>query len=59
MPDEKNNSIKTPNHSTTPNLNYYGTTTRVEINGSCFKQDGVTFGYAKVVNIYIVCEISN
>ena len=59
MSDEKNNYIKTPNHSTTPNLNYYGTKTRVELNESCFKQDGVTFGFAKVVNIYIVYETSN
>ena len=28
--DEKMNSIKTPNHSITPNLDYYGTKTRVE-----------------------------
>ena len=56
--DEKMNSIKTPNHSITPNLDYYGTKTRVEFNGSCLKQDSVTFNRGKVVNIYIVCEIS-
>ena len=37
LPDERINSIKTPNHSSTPNLDYYGTQTRVEFNGSCFK----------------------
>ena len=37
LPDEKFNSIKTPNHSITPNLDYYGTKTRVEFNGSCLK----------------------
>ena len=58
MSDEKNNSIKTPNHSITPNLDYYGTKTRVEFNGSCLKQDSVTFNHGKVVNIYIVYEIS-
>ena len=58
MSDEKINSIKTPNHSITPNLDYYGTKTRVEFNGSCLKQDSVTFNRGKVVNIYIVCEIS-
>ena len=52
------NSIKTPNHSITPNLDYYGTKTRVEVNGSCLKQDSVTFSHGKVVNIYIVYEIS-
>ena len=58
MSDEKINSIKTSNHSITPNLDYYGTKTRVEFNGSCLKQDSVTFNRGKVVNIYIVCEIS-
>ena len=58
MSDEKNNSIKTPNDSITPNLDYYGTKTRVEFNGSCLKQDIATFNHKKVVNIYIVYEIS-
>ena len=35
----KHYSIKTPNHSITPKLNYYGTRTKVEFNGSCLKQD--------------------
>ena len=58
LPEEIINSIKTPNHSITPNLDYYGTKTRVEFNGSCLKQDSVTFNHGKVVNIYIVYEIS-
>ena len=56
--DEKMNSIKTPNHSITPNLDYYGTKTRVDFNGGCLKQDKVTLNHGKVVNIYIVYEIS-
>ena len=58
LSDEKINSVKTPNHSITPRLDYYGTKTRVELNGSCLKQDSVTFNHGKVVNIYIVYEIS-
>ena len=58
MSDERINSIKTPNHSITPNLNYYGTTTRIKFNGSCLEQDKVIFNHGKVVNIYIVYEIS-
>ena len=50
--------IKTSNHRITPNVDYYGTKTRVEFNGSCLKQDKVTFNHGKVVNIYIVYEIS-
>ena len=58
MSNEKINSIKTPNHSITPNLDYYGTKTRVELNVGCLKQDRVTSNHGKVVNIYIVYEIS-
>ena len=56
--NEKINSIKTTNHSITPKLDYNGTKTRVEFNGSCLKQDKVTFNHGKVVNIYIDYEIS-
>ena len=58
LSDERMNSIRTPNHNVTPNLDYYGTETRVELNGSCLKQDKVTFNHGKVVNIDIVFEIS-
>ena len=58
LSDERINSIKTPNYIITPKLNYYGTKTRVEFNGSCLKQDKVTFNHGKIVNIYIVYEIS-
>ena len=58
MSEEKINSIKTRNHSVTPKLDCYGTKTRVEFNGSCLKQDTVTYNHGKVVNIYIVYEIS-
>ena len=51
---EKICSIWTSNNTITPNLDSYGTKTSVEINGSCLKQDKVTFNHAKIVNIYIV-----
>ena len=54
MSDEKINSVKTPNHSITPNLDHYDTRTRVEFNGSCFRQDKVTYTHKDVVSIYIV-----
>ena len=53
LSDEKINSIKTSDYSITPNLDYYGTKTRVEFNRSCLKRDKVTFNNEKVVNIYI------
>ena len=58
LSDERINSIKTLHDSITPNLNYYDTRTRVEFNESCFKQDEVIFNHEKVVNSYIVYEIS-
>ena len=58
LSDEKINSITASNYSVTPFLDYYGTKTRVEFSGSCLKQDKVTFNHGKIVNIYIVYEIS-
>ena len=55
---KKINFIKTTNHNTTPNLNYYGTKARVEFNGSYVRQNKVKFNQGKVVNIYIVYELS-
>ena len=52
------NSITTSNHIITPKLNYYGTKTRVEFSESCIRQNKITYDYRKIVNIYIVYEIS-
>ena len=51
MPDESINSITTSNYSITPELIYYGNKTRVKFNGSCLKQDTITFNHGKTVNI--------
>ena len=51
LSDERINSVKTPNHSITPFLDYYGTKTVVEFSGTGLKQDSVTFNHKKVVNI--------
>ena len=51
LSDERINSIKTPNYSITPSLDYYGTKTRVEFNGSCLKQDKITYAHGKIVNL--------
>ena len=52
-----NESIKPPTttyNSLTPELNYYGTKTRVKFTGSCLKQASHVLTHKKVVNIYIV-----
>ena len=56
--DKRINSVKTFNHSISPNLDYYGIKTRLEFIGSCLKQDSVTVNHKKVVNIFIVYDIS-
>ena len=58
MSDERLNSNTASNYKITAELSYYGTKIRVEFNGSCLKQDKVTYNHGKIVNIYIVYEIS-
>ena len=56
-----NESIKPPttsNNSLIPELNYYGTKTRVKFIRSCLKQSKISYTHGKVVNIYIVYELA-
>ena len=56
-----NESIKPPtttNNSLTPELNYYGTKTRVKFSRSCLKQSVHIYTHKKVVNIYMVYELA-
>ena len=53
------NSITASNYSITPKLSYCGTNkTTVQFSGSCLKQDKATYNHGRIVNIYIVYEIS-
>ena len=58
MSYERLNFNTASNYKITPELSYYGTKIRVEFNGSCLKQDKVMYNHGKIVNIYIVYEIS-
>ena len=51
LSDERLNSNTASNYKITPELSYYGTKTRL-------KQDKVAYNHGKIVNIYIVYEIS-
>ena len=56
-----NESIKAPattNNSLTPELNYYGTKTKITFTGSCLKQSSHILTHKKVVNMYIVYELA-
>ena len=56
-----NESIKPPttsDNSLNPELNYYGTKTRVKFIRSCLKQLSHIYAHKKVVNIYIVYKLA-
>ena len=55
---ERLNTNTASNYKNTPELSFYGTEARIEFNGSCLKQDKVTYRHGTLVNIYIVYEIS-
>ena len=53
-------SIKPPttsDNSLTPELNYYGSKTRVKFNGSCLQQSNILYTHSAIVNIYIGYEL--
>ena len=53
-------SVRSPaasNNSPAPVLNYINTNLEVKFDGSCLRQEKVTFTHKQVVNIYIVYEI--
>ena len=53
-------SIKPPttsDNSLTPELNYYGTKTRVKFTGSSLKQSKISYTHSNIINIYIVYEL--
>ena len=58
LPDENTTAPSAPNNFLNPSLNYLGTKIRVRFSGSCLKQDKITYTHGKIVNIYIVYEIS-
>ena len=58
MSDENITAPNTSNYNFNPLLSFFDTKTKVEFKGSCLKQDKITYDHGKVVNIYIVYEIS-
>ena len=57
LSDEKLDFITASNYKITPELSFYCSKAKVELNGSCLKQDRVTYNHGTIVNIYIVYEI--
>ena len=58
LSDERINYIIASNYIITPSLKYLGAKIRVKFNGSCLRQDKTTYTHGKIINIYIVYEIS-
>ena len=57
-----NEIIKPPttsNNCLAPELSYFINKTRVKFNGSCLKQDKITYTHGTIVNIYIVYKLSS
>ena len=45
MSDERVNSLTASYYSINPNLSYYGNKISIKFNGSCLKQDKITYVY--------------
>ena len=61
LSDESINLPATSDNSLAPSLNCIGTETRVKFDGSCLKQDKITFANGKAVticNVYVVYEMN-
>ena len=56
LSDESIKPPTTANNSLTPELNYYGTKTKIKFTGSCLKQSSHILTHKKIVNIYIIYE---
>ena len=56
--DENITAPTTTDYSLNPQLSYRGTKTIVKFKGSCLKQDEIAYDHGKIINIYIVHEIS-
>ena len=60
LSDERNNYIKTSGYGITPYWSYCDTTKiRVKFDGGCLRQDQGTPLHGRIVNIYIVYQISD
>ena len=57
MSHESTKPPPSPDNTLNPSLSYNGSKTRVEFDGSCLKQDKITFTHEKTVSISIVYEI--
>ena len=58
LSDKNITAPTTCDNSLNQHLSYLNNKARVEFKGSCLKQDKITYAHGKIVNMYIVYEIS-
>ena len=58
LSDESIKPPATSNNSLNPRLSYYGTKVRVQFTKSCLKQPNHIFIHKKIINIYVVYELT-
>ena len=58
MPDESTKPFPTSDNSLTPLIDYYDYNIRVKFNGSILREPKISYTHGKVVNIYIVYELT-
>ena len=51
-------ALSAPNNFLNPSLEYLNIELKLRFNGSCLKQNAITYNHGKSVNIYIVYEIN-
>ena len=59
LSDEIVKPPSTNNNRLAPKLSYVGNKTRLKLNGSCLKQDKITYTHGAIVKIYIAYELSS
>ena len=59
MSNESLEVVSKTDNTLTPSVNYYGDKIRLRFTGSVLQQKTVTYSHKKVVNLYVVYEITN
>ena len=59
LSNESLDVISTSNNSLSPSINHYRDKVRLKFGGSILQQKTITYNHEKVVNIYVVYEITS
>ena len=59
LSNENPGVVSTSSNTLTSSVNYYGEKARLKFTGSILRQKIVTYSHKKVVNLYVVYEITN